>query len=178
MQEKDFVSYEYKTVSVKTKDRARAMDLYEAFGWEVAGTAASAVDGVTLSLRRDRHLPHKQELTRLERQAEEAFASVNGLERAKTLGASVFAYIFGCIAALVLGGDVCLVMLIEGSVPALIGGIFLGVAGLALCGVNYLIYKKLAAKKTRELLPVIDQTEEKLADILERGNELLRTELI
>lgn len=64
MQEKDFVSYEYKTVSVKTKDRARAMDLYEAFGWEVAGTAASAVDGVTLSLRRDRHLPHKQELTR------------------------------------------------------------------------------------------------------------------
>ena len=90
----------------------------------------------------------------------------------------MFAYIFGCIAALVLGGGMCLVMLIEGSVPALIGGIFLGVAGLALCGVNYLIYKKLAAKKTRELLPVIDQTEEKLADILERGNELLRTELI
>lgn len=153
MQEKDFVSYEYKTVSVKTKDRARAMDLYEAFGWEVAGTAASAVDGVTLSLRRDRHLPHKQELTRLERQAEEAFASVNGLERAKTLGASVFAYIFGCIAALVLGGGMCLVMLIEGSVPALIGGIFLGVAGLALCGIITLSIKNSLPKRRGSCCP-------------------------
>ena len=47
----------------------------------------------------------------------------------------------------------CLVMLIEGSVPALIGGIFLGVAGLALCGVNYLIYKKLAAKRRGSCCP-------------------------
>lgn len=52
--EKDFVSYEYKTVSAKAKDQTRAVDLYEAFGWEVTGTAASAVGGVTLSLKRDR----------------------------------------------------------------------------------------------------------------------------
>ena len=177
MQEKDFVSYEYRTVSVKEKDQAKAMDMYEAFGWEVTGTS-SALDGVTLSLKRDRHIPHKQELVKLERQAEDTFACIGGLERSKTLGASVFSYLFGCIAALVLGGGMCLCMLVEGSVPAFAGGIVLGLIGIVLCSVNYPIYKRLAAKKTKALLPVIDETEEKLANILERGSDLLASERI
>ena len=35
MQEKDFVSYEYRTKTVKSKDMTKATDMYEAFGWEV-----------------------------------------------------------------------------------------------------------------------------------------------
>lgn len=89
MQEKDFVSYEYRTVSVKAKDQARVMDLYEAFGWEVTGTSP-ALDGITLSLKRDRHIPHKQELVKLERQAEDTFARIGGLERSKTQGRACF----------------------------------------------------------------------------------------
>ena len=54
----------------------------------------------------------------------------------------------------------------------------LGLAGFALCGVNYLIYKKLAERKTKQLLPVVDQTEEQLANVLERGNDLLKAEII
>ena len=177
MQEKDFVSYEYRTVSVKAKDQAQARDLYEAFGWEVTGTSP-ALDGITLSLKRDRHIPHKQELVKLERQAEDTFARIGGLERSKTLGASVFSYIFGCIAALILGGGMSLVMLVEGSIPAFAGGIVLGIIGIVLCGVNYPIYKRLASKKTKALLSVIDETEEKLANLLERGNELLSAERI
>ena len=177
MQEKDFVSYEYRTVSVKAKDQARVMDLYEAFGWEVTGTSP-AFDGVTLSLKRDRHIPHKQELVKLERQAEDTFARIGGLERSKTQWASAFSYIFGCIAALILGGGMSLVMLVEGSIPALVGGIVLGIIGIVLCGVNYPIYKRLASQKTKALLPVIDETEEKLANLLERGNELLSAERI
>ena len=177
MQEKDFVSYEYRTVSVKAKDQAQAMDLYEAFGWEVTGTSP-ALDGITLSLMRDRHIPHKQELVKLERQAEDTFARIGGLERSKTQGASAFSYIFGCIAALILGGGMSLVMLVEGSIPALVGGIVLGIIGIVLCGVNYPIYKRLASQKTKALLPVIDETEEKLANLLERGNELLSAERI
>lgn len=42
------MSYEYRTVSVKAKDKTQAMDLYEAFGWEVTGTSP-ALEGVTLS---------------------------------------------------------------------------------------------------------------------------------
>ncbi len=119
---------------------------------------------------------HKQELTKLERQAEDVFTTINGLHRAKTQGASVFAYIFGCIAALMLGGGMSLVMLTENSIPALVGGIALGVAGIALCGINYFIYKKIAAKKTKQLLPVIDDNEEKLAKPFPSRSALPNTE--
>lgn len=178
MQEKDFVSYEYRTKTVKANDQTKAMDMYEAFGWEVTSSSPALVDGVTLSLKRDRKQKHKQELTKLERQAEEAFETINGLHRAKTAGARIFAFIFGCIAALILGGGMCLCMLTENNIPAFAVGIILGVFGIALCGINYFIYKKLAEKKTKALLPVIDQTEEKLANILEKGNDLLSTDLI
>ena len=72
----------------------------------------------------------------------------------------------------------CLSLLVENSVPALVGGIFLGLIGIVLCGVNYLVYRRLAEKKTKQLLPLIDENEEKLADLLEKGNDLLRADLI
>lgn len=174
----DFIAYEYKTVSVKAKQQSRAMDMYEAFGWEVTAVTPTIPDGITLSLRRDRKLRHKQEINKLERQAEGTFETINGLLRAKKFGASVFAYIFGVIATLVLGGGMCLTMLIENSIPAFVGGIVLGIAGIALCTVNYYIYCKIVAKKTKQLLPVIDETEETLANILEKGNDLLSTDVI
>ena len=178
MQEKDFVSYEYRTKTVKSKDMTKATDMYEAFGWEVTSAAHTAVDNTTLALKRDRKQKHKQELSRLERQAEEIFGTINNLQRAKTLGASVFSYIFGCIAALLLGGGMSLIMLNQNNFAAFVGGIALGIAGIALCCVNYFIYKKMVEKKTGELLPIIDDNEEKLANILEKGNDLLKADLI
>lgn len=178
MQEKDFVSYEYMTKTVKAKDQTKAADLYEAFGWEVTSVSPTLVDGVTLSLKRNRKQPHKAELTKLERQAESLAATISGLHASKTRGASIFSYLFGCIAALILGGGMCLTMLIENNIPAFAGGIALGLVGIALCSVNYFIYKKLSEKKTRQVLPVIDDNEEKLANVMEQGNDLLRTELI
>ncbi len=177
MQEKDFITYEYRTKTVKAKDRTRVMDMSEAFGWEVTGTTPT-IEGVTVSLKRDRKIKHKQELMKLERQADETFSAINKLNSAKTLTASVFAYIFGCIAALILGGGMCMTMLTENNVPAFVGGIVLGIAGIVLCSVNYLIYKKIEEKKTVQVIPLIDDNEEKLANILAKGNDLLNTDLI
>lgn len=178
MQEKDFISYEYKTATVKEKDLTKAVDMYEAFGWETTSTTRDALNGVTISLKRDRKINHKRELNKLERQSEEVFDSINGLHRSKTLGASIFSYIFGVFAALVAGGGMSMVMTIENNTAAFVGGIILGILGIALCGINYVLYKKIAEKKTKTLLPVIDQEEEKLANLLEQGNDLLRSELI
>ena len=178
MQERDFISYEYRTRTVKAKNQTKAMDMYEAFGWEITASTPTGIDGVTLSLKRDRKQKHKQELVKLERQAEDTLEYGDRLQRGKTLGASIFAYVFGCIAALVLGGGMCLCMLIEGNIPAFVGGIILGLAGIVLCSINYLIYKKIVEKKTKQLLPVIDDNEEKLAILLEKGNDLLKADII
>ncbi len=178
MEEKDFVTFEYKTVSVKAEQQPKCADLYEAFGWEIISAAPSMAGNVVLSLKRDRKLKHKQELKKVERQAEEVSRTLERLERSKTAGPSGFAYLFGIVAALVLGGGMCLVMLTENNLPALIGGIVLGIAGIVLCGVNYLIYKKGVERRLKRVLPAVDENEEKLADLLEKGNDLLRADLI
>lgn len=177
MEDKNFAVYEYKTVTVKAEEQPRVADMYEAFGWEIT-SAAPGPCGVALSLKRDRKIAHKQELNKAERQAEGVYAALAGLNRSKTLGAKVFAYILGIAGALVFGGGMSLIMTIQNSVPALVGGIVMGVAGLALCAVNYTVYKKLAAKKIVKVQPAIDENEEKLANLLERGNELLSAETI
>ena len=178
MQEKDFIAYEYQTKTVKAKDQTRVMDISEAFGWEVTGTTPTIAEGVTVSLKRDRKIKHKQELIKLERQAEETYDAIKKLQSSKTLAAKIFAYIFGCVAALVFGGGLSLAMQITDSIPALVGGIVLGVVGIVLCSVNYLIYKKIEEKKTVQALPMIDVNEEKLANILQKGNDLLNADLI
>ena len=72
----------------------------------------------------------------------------------------------------------CMTMLTENNVPAFVGGIALGIAGIVLCSVNYLIYKEIEEKKTVQVIPLIDDNEEKLANILAKGNDLLNTDLI
>ena len=178
MQEQPFVTYEYRSVSVRAKDQTRMLDFYESFGWELTGTVSSGIDGVTHSLRRNRKQKHRQELCKLERQAEDVLNSIGGLQAAKRRGPRIFAVCFGCLATLLLGGGMSLIMLTAQTVAAWIGGIALGVAGIVLCSVNFPIYQGLVGKKTRQLIPVIDDQEEKLAALMENGSELLRTELI
>lgn len=178
MEEKDYVTYEYKTKVVKKNEQTRAIDVYEAFGWEITSVQNTVTGDVALSMKRDRKLKHKQELVKLERQAEERLARVNALEKSKTLSASVFGYVFGSVSALIFGGGMCLTMLMTGNIGAFVGGIVLGIAGIVLMSVNYPIFKKIAAKKTKEVLPLIDENEEQLANVLEKGNDLLSTDVL
>lgn len=178
MQDKDFTTYEYKTISTRANEQAQTIDMYEAFGYEVIETSTNSLGNVTLSLKRDRKQKHKTELNKLLRQGEETFESIHNLNASKTRGATIFSFIFGSLASLVLGGGMCLVMLLNSNLVALIGGIIIGVIGIILCSVNPLIYNKMVAKKTKEVLPLIDQSEEKLANILEKGNELLSQDII
>lgn len=67
--------------------------------------------------------------------------------RAK-LPATVFAYTFGIITALVTGAGMCLSMNVIGSgtTAMFVLGVIIGIIGFAGMGVNYPIYKKLLAK--------------------------------
>lgn len=176
MKERKFVIYEYRTRTVRTKDRAKETDCAEAFGWEEAETEPSIGDNCVITFRRDRKIAHKAELTRLEKRADEARATLRALEKSKTRFANAFSWIFGVVAVLVAGGGMSLVMTTEGGVKAMIAGIILGVVGIAMCCVNYPIYNRIVLKKTREVSPAIDSGEEALANILEQGDELLRNE--
>ena len=68
------------------------------------------------------------------------------LDNKAKLPATIFAYTFGIISALVLGVGMCLAMKVIGSgVGAMVAGIIIGVVGIIGCAVNYPIYKKMRA---------------------------------
>jgi hypothetical protein len=66
------------------------------------------------------------------------------LDRKAKLPANVFTYTFGIISTLVFGTGMCLGMQVIGSgITHMVLGIAIGLIGMAGCGVNYPIYKKL-----------------------------------
>lgn len=76
--------------------------------------------------------------------------------------AIAFAYIFGIIAALILGTGMCLAMnVIGGTTVWMIVGIVVGVVGIILCCANYPIYKTLlSSRKKKYSEEIIDLSNE------------------
>lgn len=72
---------------------------------------------------------------------ETKFERLQRLDRKAKRGATVFAYVFGTIGALVLGFGMCLAMKVLFDLMPL--GIVIGVIGIAMVSVNYWIYKVL-----------------------------------
>ena len=69
------------------------------------------------------------------------------LDNKAKLPATIFTYSFGIISALVFGTGMCLAMQVIGSgLAGMVLGIIVGIIGLAGCGVNYHIYKKMLEK--------------------------------
>ena len=66
------------------------------------------------------------------------------LDRRAKRPASVFAYTFGTISALVAGTGMCLSMqVIGGTLPLTILGYVLGILGFTCTGINYPIYRRM-----------------------------------
>lgn len=67
------------------------------------------------------------------------------LDRRAKLPASIFAYTFGIIAALITGVGMCLSMTVigAGTTAMITFGIVIGVIGFAGMGINYPIYRKI-----------------------------------
>ena len=69
------------------------------------------------------------------------------LDNKAKLPATIFTYSFGIISALVFGTGMCLAMQVIGTgLAGMVLGIVVGIVGLAGCGVNYPIYKKMLEK--------------------------------
>lgn len=69
------------------------------------------------------------------------------LDNKAKLPATVFTYSFGIVSTLVLGTGMCLAMQVIGSgLASMVLGIAVGIAGIAGCGINYPIYKKMLEK--------------------------------
>ena len=172
MEQKEYISYEYKELNVK-KDRASFyLDCYENFGWQQDEKFPSTEHGemMNLKLKRNRKLVNKMELTRLQRHFEANMEDIFSLERSKTSQATIVALVIGILGTAFMAGSVfavtaqppiiwlCIVL----AIPAFIGWIL-----------PYFAYKKVKEEKTKKVTPYIEEKYDEIYEICEKGHSLL-----
>lgn len=165
-----FIGYEYKEINVSRSMESVYTDGYHHFGWKLDGTAHSShgANKVVLKFKRDRKLPNKIEVTRLQRQFEACAQEIQSLEHSKYILPSTAAYSIGLIGTAFMAGSVfayiggMLGLSIVLAIPAFIGWI-----------IPYFCYCRLKDKKTAEVGPLIDQKYDELYEVCEKSNTLL-----
>lgn len=80
--------------------------------------------------------------------------ALKSLDRKVKKPANVFAYTFGCIAALIMGAGMSLVMTdisdIIGVTDPMLFGIIIGIVGMLMAIVNYPVYKKMLSTRRKK----------------------------
>lgn len=90
---------------------------------------------------------------------EKKFDELRALDRQVKIPAKTFAFAFGTVGSLVMGTGMCLAMDVLGENKR-VPGVILGLAGMAMMGVNYPLYKKnLETRKAQYAKQILEQTE-------------------
>lgn len=91
---------------------------------------------------------------------------LKALDAKVKLPANMFAYLFGSVAALVMGSGMSLVMTDIGTVlgvaDALVLGLVIGVAGMLMAIVNYPIYKGILTSRRKQYAEEIMKLSDKI----------------
>jgi hypothetical protein len=168
--EQGFVGYEYKNVTVKQSSADLYADAFPSFGWmlEGAGTPLGLPGSVAMKFKRNRKIPNKVELTRLQRQFEAQIAEVECLESSKSLSASTVAYLIGVVGTAFMAASVfafladLLILCIILAIPAFAGWV-----------IPYFCFTNIRKRKTAKLAPIIDSKYDEIYEACEKANGLL-----
>lgn len=176
---KEFMSYEYKTVTADVDRASFLLDGYENFGWELddniyqnAGEAARAgkQKKVTLRLKRNRKIINKMELTRLQRNFEACVREIDTLERTKTSVPTEWALVIGILGTAFMAGST---FAVTAQPPMILLCIVLAIPGFLGWILPWFVYKKLLARQTEKITPLIEEKYDEIDAICEKGNKLL-----
>lgn len=168
--EKNFIGYEYKEVTVDRDKEGVYMDGYPNFGWKLDGGSDTIFGLSTINLRfkRDRKIPNKAELTRLQRQFESNVNEIEKLEQSKITSASIAAYTIGLIGTAFMAGSVfaflgdMIPLCIVFAVPAFIGWVL-----------PYFSFLKIKSSRIKTVTPLIEQQYDSIYEVCEKAHNLL-----
>ena len=170
--EKNYVGYEYRDISVDSSMEALFVDSYESFGWQFKGRQPSLL-GITtgavgLKFKRDRKILNKAELTRLQRQFDSCVSEITRMDQSKASYASIIAFTIGIIGTAFMAGATfaflgnLIVLCIVLAIPAFIGWI-----------VPYFAYRSAFEKKNAKVTPLIESKYDEIYEVCEKANRLL-----
>ncbi|MGN0313769.1 MAG: hypothetical protein ACI4EG_03140 [Fusicatenibacter sp.] len=167
-----FIGYDYKEITVPSRQASMYMDCYETFGWEPDDriVTTSGYHMTHIRMKRDRKIINKMELTRLQRHFEACAREIDELERSKTSVAMVWSLSIGIIGTVFMAGSVFAIthqppiywLSILLAVPAIIGWIL-----------PYFVYRRKADTQMKKIQPLIEAKYEEIYEICKKGHSLL-----
>ena len=169
---RDFVGYEYKELTVARDALSFYLDAYRNFGWELGAARPEQRKGshATVTLRRDRRILNKAELTRLQQNFEACAGDIRALEAAKTTSASVLALTSGLVGTALMAGSV---FAVTAQPPHIALCVLLAVPAFLFWGGAWVLYRWQTRRKTQQLSPLIEEKHEEIYSLCERGHQLL-----
>jgi len=167
---KDYIGYDYKTITINSEKVSMFLDAYKNFGWLSDGVQDRPLIGtVILKLKRDRKILNKAELTRLQQHFEACIDEIEALEKSKTKTATIYSITFGLIGTAFLAGSV---FAVTAEPPLVLLCVILGLPGLLGWVFPYYLYKLLLKKRAIQITPLIEQKYDEMHEICEKGNAL------
>ena len=188
MENRRFVAYEYKDITVKGDAVELYTDCLAHFGWEPVGegnhgwdqlgkdiaSVATTVVGqpdsmtITLKFKRDRDIKNKLEINRLERQCEAALANIGKAESKSN------AYTMGISLGTGIVGTVLLGFAVYGfrSANTVLGVIML-ILGIIGWGIGFFANLKVGKKKATQTEPMIQEQMDIAYEACEKAHALL-----
>jgi len=169
---KNYVGYDYKTITVDGEKASMYTDAYENFGWipDESAPAKQFAGVVTLKLKRDRKILNKTELTRLQQHFEACMDEIAAHENSKTIRATIYSIIIGLVGTAFLAGSV---FAVTAEPPMILLCVLLGVPGLIGWAAAYPLYNFFINKRAAEVMPLIEKKYDEVHEICEKGSALV-----
>lgn len=172
-EEKSFIGYEYKEITVDAGQVSMFLDGYENFGWiadEQMSGRGGASGQITLRMKRDRKIINKMELTRLQRNFEACALDLKKLEKAKTSAATIWALAVGVAGTVFMVGST---FAVTHEPPVIWLCILLAVPGIIGWILPYFVYRRVVQKQKERIEPLMEQKLEEIYEVCEKGHSLL-----
>ena len=168
--DKEFIGYEYHSISVPPDMESIYADGYQNFGWVCEEVSPSPIGSaaVNMNFKRNRKIRNKAELTRLQRQFEACADEIVTLKKSTKSYATIAAFTIGLLGCSFLAGAVFSYM--AGMLPLMVVFAIPGFLGWIL---PIFFYQSLLAKRRARNAPLIDKKHDEIYDVCEKANHLL-----
>ncbi len=171
-EEKSFVGYEYKEITVEAGQMSMYLDCYENFGWiaEEQTLDKDTSGQITIRMKRDRKIINKMELTRLQRNFEACALDLRKLEKAKKSAATAWALAAGMAGTVFMAGST---FAVTHEPPVIWLCVLLAIPGIIGWILPYFVYHRIVKKQTEKIEPLMEQKLEEIYEVCEKGHTLL-----
>ena len=167
-----YTGYEYRELTLPEARASFVLDGYESFGWVQDPHRPAQVRGhrVTLSLKRDRKILNKMELTRLQRHFEACMAEAERLEKLPGQAAALWALLTGILGTAFMAGAV---FAVTHQPPLYALMVLLSVPGFAGWVLPLFVYRRVLRRRAEKTRPLLDAQYDQMYLLCEKGHALL-----